>query len=452
MNIDDVKNDEPSSSATLLFVDDEANILSSLRRVFRPEGYRILTAESALQGLEILDKEEIDLVISDMRMPEMDGAEFLEKVANKWPDTVRILLTGYADLGSTVAAINKGSIYRYTSKPWEDTDLILTVKHALERKFLQQERNQLLSLTQQQNKQLMSMNSVLEEKVQERTKDLQQTMGQLEAAHESLKQQYIATVKTFTSVIENREGIEPGRSRRVADIARRIAIQLNVGKDEVQQIIFASLLHDIGKTGVADALVITPFDKLSPIDKQKYAKHPIIAEGILMSLEPLHDAAKLIKSQAENFDGSGYPYGLKGEDIPMGSRIIALASDYDLLQYGKLLPRRLTPEEARDYISAKKNKRYDPRLVDIFQSYFSPARIDTPEPKEKAYLTKTHALLPGMRLSRDVVLANRVMLLAKGHVLDEKLIGKLIELEKSMGEELSIFTDKNLGEKAPVIH
>ncbi len=120
--------------ATLLFVDDEANILSALKRLFRPLGYRILTAEGGAAGLDIFAQNSIDLVISDMRMPEMNGAQFLEQVRLKWPDAVRILLTGYADVSSTIAAINKGEIYRYIAKPWEDNDIVLAVKHALEYK------------------------------------------------------------------------------------------------------------------------------------------------------------------------------------------------------------------------------------------------------------------------------------------------------------------------------
>ncbi len=115
---------------TLLFVDDEANILASLKRLFRPFGYHIFTAESAAQGLEILAQETIDLVVSDMRMPEMNGAQFLEKVRQKWPETMRILLTGYAEICATIDAINKGQIYRYISKPWEDNDIILLVERA----------------------------------------------------------------------------------------------------------------------------------------------------------------------------------------------------------------------------------------------------------------------------------------------------------------------------------
>lgn len=125
---------------TILFVDDEASILSALRRLFRPHGYRILTAESGAAGLEILSKEKVDMVVSDVRMPEMDGTAFLEKVNAGWPGTVRILLTGYADMSTTADAIGKSDIFCYVSKPWDGDELVLTVRSGFERQRLQRER------------------------------------------------------------------------------------------------------------------------------------------------------------------------------------------------------------------------------------------------------------------------------------------------------------------------
>jgi response regulator RpfG family c-di-GMP phosphodiesterase len=114
----------------VLFVDDEVSILSALRRLFRPQGYRVLLAESAKAGLAMLETEPVDLVVSDMRMPEMDGAALLEQVHQRWPTVGRILLTGYADIGSTVAAINRGQIHRYIAKPWDDRELVMCVQDA----------------------------------------------------------------------------------------------------------------------------------------------------------------------------------------------------------------------------------------------------------------------------------------------------------------------------------
>jgi response regulator RpfG family c-di-GMP phosphodiesterase len=136
---------------TLLFVDDEPNILSSLRRLFRGQGYQILTADSGATGLDLLRQQPINLVISDMRMPIMSGAQFLEAVRNEWPDTLRLLLTGYADVQSILDAINRGEIYRYITKPWDDNDIQMIVRHALERQQLQHEQQRLEALTHAQN-------------------------------------------------------------------------------------------------------------------------------------------------------------------------------------------------------------------------------------------------------------------------------------------------------------
>jgi Response regulator containing CheY-like receiver, AAA-type ATPase, and DNA-binding domains len=164
--------EEAAQQSALLFVDDEPNILSALKRLFRPLGYRIFTAEGGAAGLAILARERMDLVISDMRMPEMNGAQFLEKVRQQWPDTVRILLTGYAEIGATIDAINKGEIFRYISKPWEDSDIILIVKHALERRDLERRNQVLEELTRKQNEELKQLNAGLEDKFKARTEEV----------------------------------------------------------------------------------------------------------------------------------------------------------------------------------------------------------------------------------------------------------------------------------------
>ena len=240
------------ASLSLLFVDDEANILSSLKRLFRPFGYRVFTAESGAAGLEIMAQESIDLVIYDMRMPEMSGAQFLEQVRQQWPDTIRILLTGYADIGSTIDAINKGQIYRYIAMPWEDNDITITVRQALERRALEQEKARLEELTRVQNAELKDLNANLEEKVRIRTAQVRQAMTSLEAAHETLKKSFITSIRIFSNLIEMREGTLAGHSRRVAELSRSMAQRIGMNDAEVQDVFLAALLHDVGKIGLHD--------------------------------------------------------------------------------------------------------------------------------------------------------------------------------------------------------
>ncbi len=132
---------------TLLFVDHEENVLNALRRIFLEENYHILTAQSAAEALEILEGNEVHLIVSDHRMPLMTGAELLKKVKDRWPDIIRIMLTGYADVQSIMGAVNEGAVYKFITKPWHDEDLRLTVSIALQQYVLIQENRQLKEIT-----------------------------------------------------------------------------------------------------------------------------------------------------------------------------------------------------------------------------------------------------------------------------------------------------------------
>lgn len=430
-----------SKTASLLFVDDERNILSSMKRLFRPLGYNIHLASSGAEGLEILEREDIDLIVSDMRMPEMNGAEFLERAAQQWPNAMRLLLTGYSDLGSTVAAVNKGKIYRYVSKPWEDQELVLAVQHALERKNLEDEKKRLEELTRAQNQELNELNTNLEKKVVARTEELNQAMGFLETAHETLKQQYSTSVKVFAHLIESRGGSLSAHAQRVTEVAKALGEKLNLIDSEIQIIEHAALLHDIGKVALPDALLDQPYGALSSEQREQVDKHVIIGEAVFMGLESLNEVSRLIRSHHERFDGKGYPDKLKGEDIPLGARILAIASDFDSLQMGMLSNKKFTADEARLAILDQRGVRYDPKIVDLFVDYLSKRdKVREQDPDE--FTTKSTRLRAGMKLSRDLVAQNGILLLSSGHLLDDVLISKIRGFEKMMDCELLIYVEK----------
>lgn len=428
----------PEESATLLFVDDEANILSSLKRLFRPLGYRIFTAESGAQGLEIMAREAVDLVISDMRMPEMNGAQFLEKAREKWPDTVRILLTGYAEVGATIDAINKGQIYRYVSKPWEDNDITLIVKHALQQKMLEREKQRLEELTHRQNEELKELNAHLEEKVLARTEEVRQTMGFLEAAHEKLKKSFITSVRVFSNLIEMRHPDRAGHARRVAELARTLAQRMGMSAAEVQDVFIAGLLLDIGKIGLPDRLLNKPFAALNVDERAEVVKCPMKGEMALMALEQLHGAAKLIRSHRERFDGTGYPDRLTGLSIPLGARILALAEDYDTALMGTIFVKPMKPAEAELFIQDNKGKRYDPAVVEAFISELDKARSISSDVVAELVL-RSDRISPGMTLSRDLMSRTGEMLLSKEYMLNDKLIEQIRGIERMDGHPLTIY-------------
>ncbi|MEN3363783.1 MAG: hypothetical protein V7606_1057 [Burkholderiales bacterium] len=426
-----------ASPGTLLFVDDEPNILSSLRRLFRPLGYRVLTAESGAQGLGLLAAERIDLVISDMRMPEMSGAQFLEQVRMRSPDTVRILLTGYADVGAIVEAINKGQIYRYVAKPWEDNDIVIGVRHALERLQLEREKGRLEALTRQQNEELKALNATLEDKVSARTEELRQAMTHVEQAHDKLKKSFITSIQVFSNLIEMRESSFAGHSRRVADLARTVAQKMELPDSDVQDVFLAALLHDIGKIGLSDKLLSRPSLTLAGQDRADFAKHAINGEVSLMALDHLHDAAKLIRSHHERFDGLGYPDGLKGMAIPLGARILAAVNDYDAAQIGTLVDKQLSPNEALSMLSANRERRYDPTVVDALAELVAAPRMKVRRKPEVQIIS--NELKPGMILARDLYNADTMLLLPKNCVLDDRYIDKIREFERANERPLAVF-------------
>lgn len=428
------------SEGRILIVDDEPLILKSLSRLLRRHGYQVLLANSGREGLDMLERETVDVAISDMRMPEMNGAQFLEAVFARWPDTKRILLTGYADLESIVAAVNQGKIWRFIAKPWYDDDLLLTVQKAYGHRNLLRENVKLQHLTQTQNDQLKALNASLEQKVAERT-------AQLQAAHDDLKRNFLNTVRILSGLVELRGGHFVGHGRRVAEMARSVARGMDLPDGEVQTVMLAGLLHDIGKVGLPDHLLDKPFSSLPDPLRSRVMKHPLIGENLLMAVDQLRDVAQAIRHHHEYFDGSGYPDKLVGEQIPLAARIIAVVNDYDALRLGTLSKRRHKSAEALGLICDQRGIRYDAAVVDVFTQGLL---TDHPELRMKirppegqpwqeaetkaekglaAVVMRVTDLQPGMVLAADLIHRDGYLLLAAGDVLLATTITQLRRME-----------------------
>ncbi len=420
-----MNNTAANQSPTLLFVDDEPSILSSLRRLFRPLGYKILIAESGLEGLEILAMEKVDLVVSDMRMSKMDGTKFLREVRARWPHIVRLLLTGYADMTSTIEAINQGEIYRYIAKPWDDEEFILIIKDALEHLRLMRENFRLTELTQRQNEELKGLNAGLELKVAARTEEVKQTITFLEQAHQELKQGFMSAVRVFSGLIELRGSRLAGHSRRVAEHARGVAQRMELGEVDTHHILMAALLHDIGKIGLSDDLLNLAFGGLPPEVRNKVMRHAETGHMVILGINQLKEAALLIRHHHECFDGSGYPDQLVGLAIPLGARILAVTNDYDSLLMGLLVDRVLKPVEALTFLLDNRGKRYDPQIVDVFAELLKESIQDEVSEVD----TRPGSAKLGSVLTRDLIHKDGYMLLAKGQVLDATIQEQLVRLE-----------------------
>ena len=416
-----------STGWTVLCVDDEPSILSALKRVLRSEDCKVLQAGSGTEALALLEQHPVDVVVSDMRMPGMDGAELLAQVRARWPTTSRILLTGYADMKATIAAINEGQIYRYIHKPWDETELRLTVRQAAERQMLERERNALQALTQVQNEELRSLNTGLELRVQERTSELRQ-------ANDLLRRNYLTSIKIFSNLMELRSGVLAGHGKRCAHLARKVATAMGMPEDAVQDVFVAGLLHDVGFMALPDAILSKPVGKLTAADLASYQRHPTLGAQSFMALDDHQAVADLIRTHHERFDGTGYPGQLQGEQIPLGSRILGVVDTYDDLTHGHLTGVALTEAEARTLLQHGRGTQFDPEVIDVFLHI---TQAEKPKVARLEPVTPEH-LQPGMALGKDLLSKEGVLLLSAGHVLSADMISRIRKYEKTEGLNLTL--------------
>jgi len=346
---------------TVLCVDDEPNILSALRRMLSLNNFKVLAADSGHAALELLASTPVDVVLSDMHMPEMNGAELLATVKERFPDAMRILLTGNADLSSAIAAVNQGGIYRYLTKPWVDAELVSTIEASLELLTLQRDRTRLMGLTEEQNVKLNDLVLNLEEKVKERTTELT-------LSNQKLRDSYIASIKAFSGLLGMRDEQLLTHSRRVAELSFKTAQAAGLDKEQCQEIYIAGLLHDIGKLSLSDRILAVKVFELPMSDVQPYENHAIMGESCLKNLDDMKGVSLIIRAHHEHYNGEGFPDKLSGEGIPVGARIVAIAEAYEELTGGEFSSRPKSPEEAVSVIIKGAGVYFCPTMVHYFLS------------------------------------------------------------------------------------
>ncbi|AZE82524.1 Response regulator [Pseudomonas orientalis] len=421
-----------ATKPAVLLVDDEESILNSLRRLLRTQPYDVVLATSGAQALEIMATRPIDLVMSDARMPGMDGATLLAEVHRVYPDTRRILLTGYADLTTIVKAINDGQIHRYISKPWNDEELQLILQQTLEHQRLER-------LTHAQHEQLKALNATLEKRVTARTAELQQTADMLDLAYDELKRSYVTGTEVFSLLANLRLPKDKQTNRALIELIRVYCAAQSIDEASTRDLTMAAALYNIGKLSWNDSMMVAPSDKLHSTDRGLYREYPTQSESLLMTLEPMKDAARIIRHHQERWDGSGFPDHLKEDAIPPGSRLLKLAVDFIELQKGLILERHLNSDEALLYIRKYAGRLYDPELVEDFvqacATFLSDVTLGDPTVK----VLTTRELEDGMVLARNLNADNGMLLLNAGKVLNLPLVDKLIAFEAMEGAKYSVF-------------
>ncbi len=416
---------ELSAEVTILLVDDEVNVTKSLRRLLQEcEQLTILTAQSGAEGLRILQEEpQVGVIISDQRMPEMTGDQFLAKAREIVPDAARILLTGYADIDASIAAVNQGGISRYLTKPWNDDVLIDAVTTAAEGYLLIQENRRLNKLVRQQKKELEDWNQRLKQRVLDQTSQIRAKSDTLAETNQHLRESLSATIDAMSAMIELRHTALPGHSRNVSTLLAAMAEILEMDPTLSQDIVNAGLLHDIGKIGDSSSPLNKAPQQLNSQELAEYRNHVIRGQAVLDRVPALRNIGTMIRHHHENFDGSGFPDGLQGEDIPFGSRLIAVANQFDRVLQQQFEHTEDNIDAATEQLNPLWGTILDPSLkqalVDGAHRVFGQLSISS-EGRELQLSPKQ--LEPGMKLLADLHTGSGVLLLGKGTIFDENSI------------------------------
>lgn len=342
---------------TILFVDDEVNILKALRRLTRHETWNVVTASRGREALELLERQPAQVVVSDQRMPEMCGVDLLQAVRDRWPDVVRMMLTGYTEMNVAVDAINRGEIYRLITKPWNDEELKATIRQAFDHYDLKREIKRLNQVTREQNFKLQDMNRNLEAKVRERTK-------QLAEKHQELRRAYVQTIRALAEAVDAKDAYTRGHSERVGVYASKLAREMNFPKEFIERVYIAGLLHDVGKIGVPDRIITKP-DRLTDEEYEEIKKHPEIGAKILEPVEFLADVVPCVRHHHEWYDGSdrGYPCRLIGDRIPLPSRVILVADTVEAMTSDRPYRKALKLEMVLSELHKYSGTQFDPVCV-----------------------------------------------------------------------------------------
>lgn len=349
---------------SILLIDDEEAILEIMTMALADEGYDLRTAGSAEEALALLkESPDVSLIISDQLMPGMTGVQFFTQARHICPDALRVLLTGYTDTDAIIDAINSGGIHRYLTKPWRREELLHTIREMLGKADLVMENRRLDELVKKQNAELMELNKSLEEKVRLKTQHLNRSLEELQVSYERTRMILEGTVLAMSRIVESRDPYTAGHEQQVARIACVISEKMLLPADRVDAIRVAGQLHDIGKIAVPSEILTKP-GRLSPLEMEMVKTHCRNAYDILKAIEFPYPVAKIILQHHERMDGSGYPQGLKGEEILLEARIIGVADVIEAISSHRPYRPAKDVDVAMQEITDHRGTLYDANVVD----------------------------------------------------------------------------------------
>src|SRR5690349_2494945 len=333
-------------SERILIVDDEETIREIVSSMLTSANFNCRQAASGMEALALLDSgEAFELMLSDLMMANLDGIGLLEKTKERFPDMPVVMVTAVHDISVALAALRNGA-YDYLLKPFEREQLLATVRRALENRRLKLENREYLT-----NMELL---------VEARTEQLRKAMGNLERS-------YDITLEALGDALDLKDAETEGHSKRVTAFTIAIARALGLSSDEIRVIARGAFLHDIGKMAIPDNILRKP-DKLTPEEVVIMREHCFHGYQILKKIPFLAEAAEIVYSHQERFDGTGYPRGLKREEIPLGARMFSIADTLDAITSNRPYRPAQTVEAAREEIERWSSRQFDPEIVRTFMA------------------------------------------------------------------------------------
>ena len=411
----------------ILIVDDEESVLNTLKRLFRNKPYEVFSALGGEEGLALLAEQSVDLIISDMRMPGMDGAEFLSYVKEKYPMTERILLTGYSDMDAMTKAINVGGIFGYLSKPWDVEQLLALIDSALD----QTHRNKLKNRTL---KRFKKENDFLGEDIERKQREMAQSAEFVDHAFQKLQDSNDVTEQMLLNLLDLKFKGQRKYASNVVEIAFHMSQVLGFKDYDHQVLVVAARLHGIGKIGVPEDILKLPLDSMSDEQFATYKQYPSNSACTLMSYIAFQDVAHVLYEQKEYVDGSGYPSGLTGEEMSNLGKVLSLVLDYAELRFGIAVGEPLDHEQCMRALQVNQC-RYEISLIPALSSLT--LEVESSDEVSEMVLP-LYSLLENMVLNKDVYSENEILLLPKNTVLSEKMIEHLMNIELNNKEKMLV--------------
>ena len=421
----------------VLCVDDELSVLKSLKRVLGRVGYSVDIESVPIDALNLVAENNYDIIISDMRMPNMDGAEFLAASKKFSPDSIRILLSGYSEHQTTVRAINNGKIFSYINKPWDNAKLKSVISEAIKHKSLIDKKREKAELLKSESAKLNKINKSLASQVRRKNNNLVEVQSILELTKSELALSYKTMIRVFSGMVNQKLGVPFEHLKKIVDYSSQLGNTVGLNSRYISEIENAANLYNLGCLVLPDRIIKRKYCNLSDADKVQFEQYPAFGEEALLPLPHMEEVAKIIRSHRENFNGSGFPDGLADEGIPITARILRLVIDY----CEKIHRHAASKRQALGYIQQYSGIYYDPLLVNLLIEQVEDDNKIESESTD-SWLT-VDALEPGMIVSRDLFNSRGMLLLAKGTSLSTHLIQMLNSYHINRGVKLHFYVTVN---------